>query len=73
MEAQRMFLTLARYGNELARIERTTVKIVGDPDMEELLRAFTSCLVALSFHPETIYRSMAEYALDNQPDIANAN
>jgi hypothetical protein len=73
MEAQRMFLTLTHYGSQYARIERTTVKIVGDPDMEELLRAFTACLVALSFHPETVYRSMAEFALENQPDIANEN
>lgn len=68
-----MFLTLTHYGGLSTRIERTTVKMVGDPDIEELLRAFTSCLVALSFHPETVYRSMAEYALENQPDIANEN
>lgn len=73
MEAQRTYLTLSHYGNDYARMERTTVKLTGDPDMEELLRAFTCCLVALSFHPESIYRAMAEYALENQPDIGSAN
>ena len=73
MEAQRMSLTLSRKVDAYSRIERTTIKLVGGPDLEELLRAFTSCLVALSFHPESIYRSMAEYALENQPDIGNAN
>lgn len=73
MEAQRTYLTLSHYGNDYSSMERTTVKITGDPDLEELLRAFTSCLVALSFHPESIYSAMAEYALLNKPDIGSAN
>ena len=73
MEAPRLYLTISHYGSDHYRMEKTTVKMKGDPDIEELLNAFTSCMVALGFHPTTIYRSMAEFALENEPDIGNAN
>jgi len=74
MEAPRLYMTITHHGDpQYYSMERTTVKMKGDPDMDELLKAFTTCMVALGFHPTTIYRSMAEYALENEPDIGNAN